>query len=321
MAMERVPYLVGGGFEHSAEIMRAALATATSGAEGIVRPGDFRVLPMPVPGGSVRIIPGNALLRNTYGGGGSQSYAVRAPEQTELPILATGSSGARSDLIVARVDDPTYAGGEFDPETFEAAKFEVIRGVPSSTTTAKSLGLPYPAIELARVTLPASTGTVTAGMIKDLRSVALPRTLRRLYTIQPTSSVQLPPKARSWANFPRDRFSIAVPGWATHAVINAELGSMFINGTAANLAIVTGKIRFLLGGQATEESWFTHRSNAQGLRFGTSVADTIVIPANRRGQVALSAAQLISSSDSTASWYMDTYSFSTVDIEFQERAE
>ena len=36
MAMERVPYLVGGGFEHSAEVMRAMLAAATSGAEGIV---------------------------------------------------------------------------------------------------------------------------------------------------------------------------------------------------------------------------------------------------------------------------------------------
>lgn len=321
MAMERVPYLVGGGFEHSAEIMRAALATATSGAEGIVLPGDFRVLPMPVPGGSVRVMPGNGLLRNTYGGGGSQSYAVRAPEQTELPILATGSAGGRSDLIVARVDDPTYAGGGFDPETFEASKFEVVRGVPANTLTAKSLGLPYPAIELALVTLPASTGTVTEGMIKDLRSVALPRTLRRLYTIQPTSSVQLPPNSPSWANFPRDRFSIPIPEWATHAVIRAELGSMFINGAAANVAVVTGKVRFLLGDRATEESWFTHRSNAQGLRFGTSVADTIAIPANRRGQVALSASQLISSTDSTSSWYMDTYSFSTVDIEFQERAE
>lgn len=321
MAMERVPYLVGGGFEHSAEIMRAALATATSGAEGIVRPGDFRVTPTPVPGGSVLVLPGNGLLRNTYGGGGSQSYAIRAPEQTEVSILATGSAGGRSDLIVARVDDPTYAGTEFDPATYEASKFEVIRGVPANTTSSKGLGLSYPAIPLALVTLPASTGTVTAEMIKDLRSVALPRTERRLYTIQPTSPVQLPPDARAWANFPRDRFSIPIPEWATHAVIHAELGSMFVNGSASNLAIVTGKVRFLLGSEATEASWFTHRSNAQGLRFGTSVADTIAIPEARRGTVALSASQLISSSDSTASWYMDTYSFSTVDVEFQERAE
>lgn len=321
MAMERVPYFVGGGFEHSAEILRAALAASTSGAEGVLRPEDFKVSPTPVPGGSVNVLPGNALLRNTYGGGGSQSYALRAPDQTEVSILATGSAGGRTDLVVARVDDPTYAGTGFDPATFEAAKFEVIRGVPANTTSVKSLNLPYPAIALALVTLPASTGTVTASMIKDLRSVALPRTLRRLYTIQPTSPVQLPPDATAWANFPRDRFSIEIPDWATHAVLHAELGSMFVNGSASNLAVVTGKVRFLLGDVATEASWFTHRSNAQGLRFGTAVADTVKIPTNRRGTVALSAAQLISSTDSTASWYMDSYSFSTVDVEFQERAE
>ena len=183
MALERVPYLVGGGFEHSAEVMRAALAAATSGAEGVLGAADFRVTPTAVPGTSVAVSPGNALLRNSYVGGGAQSYAVRAPSQTELPIQATGSAGARTDLVVARIDDPTYQGGAFDPATFEAAKFEVIRGVPANTVSVAGLGLSYPAIALARVTLPASTGTVTAGMITDLREVALPRRDRRLVPV------------------------------------------------------------------------------------------------------------------------------------------
>src|SRR5699024_6184474 len=181
MAMERVPYLVGGGFEHSAEVMRAMLAASTSGAEGIVNAGDFKVRPLAVPGTSVRVAPGNALIRNSYGGGQAQTYACRAGSETEVPIEATGSAGSRTDLIVARSDDPPDQGGSFDPLTFEAARFEVIKGVPASTKTVAGLGLTYPAIALARVTLPASTGTVTAAMITDLRKLAQPRKERHLF--------------------------------------------------------------------------------------------------------------------------------------------
>src|SRR5690625_812668 len=151
MAMERVPYLVGGGFEHSAEVMRAMLAASTSGAEGIVTPGDMKVQPLSVPGTAVRVAPGNALIRNSYGGGQAQTYAARSSSQTEVPIRETGSSGSRADLIVARIDDPTYDGGTFDPNTFEAAKFQVIEGVSSSQKNLSGLGLSYPAIPLARI--------------------------------------------------------------------------------------------------------------------------------------------------------------------------
>src|SRR5699024_5282396 len=150
MAMERVPYLVGGGFEHSAEVMRAMLAAATSGAEGIVNAGDFKVRPLAVPGTSVRVAPGNALIRNSYGGGGAQTYACRAGSETPVP--------------------------------FEAARFEVISGVASDQKDLSGLGLSYPAIPLARLNVPPSTGTITESMITDLRSIALPRVQRHLFT-------------------------------------------------------------------------------------------------------------------------------------------
>ena len=91
-------------------------------------------------------------------------------------------SGWRNDLIVARIDDPTYQGGSFDPATFEAARFEVISGVPSDQKDVSGLGLSYPAIPLARLNVPPSTGTITAAMITDLRKVALPRVERHLFT-------------------------------------------------------------------------------------------------------------------------------------------
>lgn len=244
MAMERVPYLVGGGFEHSAEVMRAALAASTSGAEGIVLPGDFRVGPLPVPGTSVVVGPGNGLIRNSYVGGGSQSYAVRAPSQTELPVQATGSAGGRTDLIVARIDDPTYAGSGFDPATYEASKFEVIRGVPAGTTSVRSLGLAYPAIALASVTLPASTGTITAGMIRDLRKVALPRRDRHLETAYPSgryksgTAHRAPATYGSWPLRSEERLIVDVPVWATELqIVVAISGALYVPGSSEDSAI------------------------------------------------------------------------------------
>src|SRR5699024_6438620 len=142
MAMERVPYLVGGGFEHSAEVMRAMLAAATSGAEGIVNAGDMKVAATAVPGTSVRIAPGNALIRNSYGGGTAQTYACRAASQTELAITATGSSGRPTHPVAARLNGPTHAGGEFHPTTFQAAGFAAIHGAPAGTSSvaARTLG-------------------------------------------------------------------------------------------------------------------------------------------------------------------------------------
>src|SRR5699024_2713006 len=93
----------------------------------------------------------------------------------------TGSAGSRTYLIVARIDDPTYQGGPFDPLTFEAAKCEVISGVSSKQSGVANLNLTYPAIPLARINIPASTGTITAAMITSLRSIALPRKERHLF--------------------------------------------------------------------------------------------------------------------------------------------
>ena len=238
MAMERVPYLVGGGFEHSAEVMRAMLAAATSGAEGIVNAGDMKVRPLNVPGTSVRVAPGNALVRNSYGGGSAQTYAARSSSQTEVPIAATGSSGWRNDLIVARIDDPTYQGGSFDPATFEAARFEVISGVASDQKDLSGLGLSYPAIPLARLNVPPSTGTITESMITDLRSIALPRVQRHLFTyalrtgesdrlLGPVGDVE----GEAW---PNHYWYFNIPSWAQRVRVRAILGGVRVEEKAPN---------------------------------------------------------------------------------------
>ena len=325
MAMERVPYLVGGGFEHSAEVMRAMLAASTSGAEGIVNAGDFKVQPLSVPGTSVRVAPGNALIRNSYGGGQAQTYACRAGSETEVPIEATGSAGSRTDLIVARIDDPTYQGGSFDPLTFEAARFEVIQGVPASTKTVAGLGLTYPAIALARVTLPASTGTVTAGMITDLRQIALPRVQRHLFTHnlsnEETDTIGGPvgdPMGEAWPNV---FWNFSVPSWAARVRVRAILGGVRVEEKSPNnfgqLFVRFGTVP---NGFSTQMGRWDN-SMAGGITRQTfMVADDRTVPTSFRGTDSRAYIRATRTNSNSNTPRLDTFSSISLDLEFYETA-
>jgi hypothetical protein len=320
MAMERVPYLVGGGFEHSAEVMRAALAAATSGAEGVLGGGDFKVGPTAVPGTNIAIAPGNGLVRNSYVGGGAQTYAVRAPSQTELPIVATGSAGSRTDLVVARIDDPTYQGGAFDPATFEAARFEVIRGVPANTASVAGLGLSYPALALARITLPASTGTVTASMITDLRRVALPRRERRLVTIYPAGNYSNGTAHKagavysSWPIRPEERPSLLVPSWATQLQIVVHIsGCYYVKGTSTDSVI---GLRTGFGSEGSQNGIAIETDTG---RHHYSVVGTHFVEEHRRGTSQLVNIQAMQTRGDGTFW-ADYQTSVAVDIEFSEVA-
>lgn len=334
MAMERVPYFVGGGFEHSAELMRVMLAAATSGAEGLVSPGDMKVTPTPVPGTSISIAPGNALIRNSYGGGTAQTYAARAASQTEIPIVATGSAGARTDLIIARIDDPTYAGDSFDPLTYEAAKFEVIRGVPSDTKTTKGLGLSYPAIPLARVTLPASTGTVTSSMITDLRFLAQPRKERHLYVYNLVQGDGIHRLSNTrdigdwWPN-PRDVLGwyIDVPEWAQRVRILGQAGGVMVPRAGGNawgrLWARIGSIYDERGVNTQETSWDLSGGGPTNAREAWIAGADRAVPANIRGEQGMYVGMRgrVISFDNTASLpYLDSLSVVSVDVEFYETA-
>lgn len=325
MAMERVPYLVGGGFEHSAEVMRSMLAASTSGAQGIITPGDFKVTPLPVPGTAVAIAPGNGLLRNSYVGGGAQSYAVRAPSQTEVPIQATGSSGWRNDLIVARVDDPTYQGGAFDPATFEAARFEVIRGVASDQSSIAGLGLTYPAIPLARLNVPPSTGTITATMITDLRKVALPRVERHLFTHnlsnEETDDISSTPGDGMGEAWPNVFWNFPIPDWATRVRVRAILGGVRVEAIAPNnFGQLFVRFGTVANGFSTQFGRWDS-SMAGGITRQTfMVADDRAVPASFRGTESRAYIRASRTNNNSNTPRLDTFSSISLDVEFYETA-
>ena len=332
MAMERVPYLVGGGFEHSAEVMRAMLAAATSGAEGLVNAGDMKVQPLQTPGTSIRVAPGNALIRNSYTGGTAQTYAARAASETLLPIQATSSGGPRTDLVVARIDDPTYAGTTFDPQTFQAAKLEVIRGVPATQADVRGLNLAYPAIALARITLPASTGTVTSAHIKDLRELAQPRKDRRLFVTALTEGdgsfpIPLDGQARWWPLLATN--TVDIPIWAQRVRIVGQWGGVKIPGGNTN---AYGRAWVRIGEWADqskgissqEVSWDLEMNRASNSRVTWLTGADRAVPETIRGlrgqQIGLMSKKNGGNAPLDQMPLLDSLSMLYIDVEFYETA-
>lgn len=228
MAIDSTPWFVGGGAQHSPEVARLLAYAATSGAEGVVEPPSLRVTAQSTPNGTVSVRPGAALILNRYAGGGQQTYVLRNASATSVTIPATGAGASRTDAIIARVLDPQYEGAApSDPVTFQYSRIERIGSVPGNLTDIKQLNLTYPAVLLARVQIPASTGTITSGMITDLREVAIPRreSVLRTYAFSGGEGKILGnttayPNGSTWAEEAPDAWgSIRIPSWATRVRI------------------------------------------------------------------------------------------------------
>lgn len=244
MAVDR--WFIGGGAEHTPESARRLVYASTSGAEGVGGVNDLRVLPLAVPGQGVRVTVGSALIRSRYVGGETQTYMGTVYSQETVSTTPTGSGGKRSDLVVMRVEDPFAAGSPYpepaagDIPSAPYIHIRVISGVPANTKKLQDVASYRndTAVTLARIDYPASTGTVTAGMITDLREVAQPRRSEVVYarprisaddTTQQylTGNVIVSGKVWYGEYFPGgagspNQFTVRIPEWATRMVIDAS---------------------------------------------------------------------------------------------------
>lgn len=242
---EGVPWMVGGGAKHSANVGRVLAYAATSGAEGVVAPTDCKVsASAPTPDGYVHVGTGAVVVRNRYGSASSESYIARANQVSDLQVASTGSS-ARSDLVVVRIKDPQY-GGQAPASVADGpyAFPEIIPGVPAGTTDAKQIAalLNQPVYAIARIDQPAnnSTGAITAGMVKSLRKLAQPRSETRNYgggtgleaaAIFTVADTYGHGDLFDSAPLPNIQPMIDIPEWATHfdivtqAVVQTTPGS------------------------------------------------------------------------------------------------
>lgn len=247
MTFDPVPWFVGGGAEHSPEVARLVAFIATGGAEGITQAGDLKVVPLATPGTSVRALVGSCTILSRASGGAQQAYSGRMPTETVVPISATGSGAGRSDLIVARVEDPFMAGEPWadpaDPKVGPYIFIRVIPNVPAGTTRLQDVTgySGQSAVTLARIDIPAATATITAGMVQDLRQIARPRRDPHLWHTVPTTSEQL--LSTSWVWWAtQSTYSVAVPSWATKAHVRVEMG-----GVKSNVGGTFGRLRTRIG--------------------------------------------------------------------------
>ncbi|MER7951980.1 hypothetical protein ABTY59_31775 [Streptomyces sp. NPDC096079] len=244
-----VPWYVEGGALHSEATLRLLAFAAFGSNEGVVGSKDLTVRALAQPDASVQVLPGACAVLNRAEGASYQAYAGRLPVPDTIPIASTGSQ-PRSDLVIARVENPFPPGEAWAlPTDVEAGPYiftRVISGVPP-TTVARDLATLAPrdsAIVLARIDLPPGTTAVTQEMIKDLRSIANPRHERIQKTATLSAATLLGYSDGSWQNWPGEvtSWNLDIPRWATHAKVQVTLAGVRMAGGA-----VAGSMHLILG--------------------------------------------------------------------------
>lgn len=290
MTWDPTPWALEGGARISAAVGRLLAYASTSGAEGIVEPKDLKVTATPTPGSQVRVAPGAALIRNRYAGGGQQTYVVRNPTTDLKSVTKTPSGGGRSDLVVARVEDPQYGGAiPSNPVTYQYVTTHIIEGVPAGTSKASQVAsIDYPAVALARIDIPANTQTITNAMITDLRKVALPRKERHLFTYNLEGSTVYALDStieQFWPQFPEAIWRVDVPEWATEAKMVATWGGVRVSRSAAT-GVIYSRLGFGdLQARTQDQKWALDFSALAGeeMRESWVAGDDIAVPEEMRG--------------------------------------
>ena len=297
MTFENVPWALDGALTPSS-LARLGQYVATGGAEGIAQLGDLKVAPLGTPGNGLLISSGGAVVLNRYKGENpDESYMVYSPTGETLgPSDMPASSGsAKSHLVCVTVGDPEFTAvghpwflGTDPPagteDTFQYVRPFVIQNVPSTTTSFDELNLNYPAYALARIDVPASTTTITSGMIVDLRSMAAPRSKTVQWHVNASVSDPLAvATANTFEYWPdNSQRAVDIPKWATRVYVTG-----FIEGFRIVASCQAAKVRIgSLGmGVATAYSWFDEAFSSPGNadRRGISLGGDVYIPAAYRG--------------------------------------
>lgn len=276
-------YAVDGNEEDGA-FLRQMLQGATLGSQGTVGHLDCAVLAhSPTPTSGIIIGAGSVVILGAESPGQGSYYAINSGQDTTLTIAATGGS-PRSDMVIARAEDPTWSGSPWgNPAAGQIVFPRVISGVSSSATSVPG---GYSAIPLARIDMPAGKSTVQQSYITDLRQVCNPQRQVSSYaqagpgsqqnaTTAPGPQVNWPPGA-SWP--------VQIPSWATTAVVFFQVNeAMFVNignGTAR------GWVWIAIGPTVTSPVTISNLSlysTSEAGRHTVSGSYNVAIPASIRG--------------------------------------
>ncbi|PZT71498.1 hypothetical protein [Streptomyces sp. AC1-42T] len=311
MTLAQAPLLTNGA-THSAQTFRMMIRDLARGSEGVTEGNDLKVTPLTVPAGGVLVGDGSGIVRGRAAAwqGHYTAYNIGTAPVNIAPTGAT----ARTDMVLLRVLDPEYEGNR-DPASDPVVFFDVASGV-SSTATAPPAG--YSAIPLARINMPANTGTITAAMITDLRRICNPRKDRTLYSAFPGAASDLTYSDNKWHNWPAAAgWNISVPSWAVSAKVMVTIA-----GLRMTKADVYAKMQTVLGtGSAAVlgEDTFIDDDQGTGTRRNTVVlGDNLGVPTAMRGTTQRLALQTYMYKSPTGDLRVDAGTSIFADVEFTE---
>ena len=283
MALRPVQWAIGNGAENSVELARASLYVGSNGATGIVGINDFKVSALPTPGAAVRVAKGTGVIASNYPGTFGQSYAVQEQSFTDVPVAATGSSGAAVKYVYVLIEDTQYSGQT--PPSVEDGPYNSYQ-----VTTTLPTAQPY--LLLARINQPASTATIQNTHITDLREVANPRKQPELRTYAllagdttVLTNTNAYPGGATWPVAVEEAWGeIPIPSWATRAkVIMMWTGVRTFDGN------VYGGVWVQIGqtnnpsNKKTQKVAYNSANPSDVVRDTLIAADNVYIPAALRG--------------------------------------
>lgn len=306
MALDPVPWFVGGGAEHSPEIARLLAYVASGGATGVINPTDLKVQPTASASSSVRVAPGAGVMLNNYSGGAAQSYVGRNASETTVTIPATTSAGSRVDFVIMSVSDPQYAGAI--PASVANGPYTVIERVTS---------LPMrPHVLLARIDIPVSTSTITASMISDRRKMTQPRRELRSFVTSRTDTFTLNAVSANYSALVPSLSGIMIPTWATRIIVSAGFSGMITN-VGPFLGYLSPQ---LLGQTGTMETRVDENWTGDNRRTTYLAGGELALPVSVRGG-STGFAWLARKTSGTGNLYIDSGSTFTALVEFVEEIE
>lgn len=300
MALEMDSWAVSGA-QSSARIARLQLQSASRSGNGVVEALDLEVTELDVPGSSVQIASGAAVILGREQPPFQGSYYAHNVGADTVDIAPTGSGAGRSDLVILRVEDPTIDGTSWahNPATDQLYYFRVIQNVgPTATDVpANTTG-----VALARIDVPVSTATITQDMITDLRVAANPRSERVIRIQRGSADPDLAGNIRTYfENWPDLVWQdVVIPIWATQVQVmgfwsNMLFSSEDVAASGGPSDDARGELRLALGFgagggptdlQSASSNYNFNLDTGNAQRVAVSAADQLDIPASMRGQTA-----------------------------------
>lgn len=322
MALDSVPWFVGGGARHSAAAARNLAWNATGGATGIATPKSLQVRQTSTPGGNVQIMPGGCVIESTYAGALQQSYTVRNASATNVAIPGNSTSSAVTHYITVEVNDPLFAGA--NPPSKEEGPYVYFR----VRTSRQSV---HPEHLIATVRVPANTPNpaITNGMITDRRELANPKwkmVNRARPSLGSDNGMTLTSTTGEWFPGGGDatgaRQEIDVPAWATRMVIEATwIGVRYEGGKNSYGTYWIGYGASANQNKTQEFMFNSPGSAADGMRANWPLADYRTVPSEMRGRTGVFSFMAKRDSGSSGRASMDGLSGLSLKVTFMEEPD